>query len=155
MASPTRMLPQMVICSTCLARSLQIKLKVCDYIKHIRVFHAFEPNFKFTCGINGCVRSYTNIGSFKNHVSDVHCNTDISDTANDLDRGSDASLPDGLLSSSNTSDTLDSTLEYVTDSRRDSDDDSLQKDSSHTTATDVQNCSWNQLQKSAALFLFV
>ena len=151
MVSPTSILPPMVVYSTCFARGLQVKLNVCDYIKHIRVFHTFEPNFKFTCGINGCVRSYTNIGSFKNHVSTVHCNTDSNDTADGLDRGSDASLPDGLLSSSNTSDALDNTLEYDTDSS-DSGDDSLRKDSSHSTAIHMQNCSWDELQKSSALF---
>lgn len=63
--------PAMATCSSCFARGLQVKLNACDYIKHIRLFHAFEPNFRFTCGIDGCMRSYTNIGTFKNHVSAV------------------------------------------------------------------------------------
>lgn len=40
--------------------------------------------------------------------------------------GSDVSIPDGLLSSRSTSDTLDNTLEYDTDSSN-SDDDSLER----------------------------
>ena len=43
-----------------------------DYIKHLRLFHAHRPDFKVVCGINGCIRSYSNLGSFKNHISFMH-----------------------------------------------------------------------------------
>ena len=108
--------PTMAICTACLVHGLNVKLNTCEYIKHIRLFHAFEPNFKFTCGIDGCIRSYTNIGTFKNHVSVVHSSA----TANDLNRGSDISLPEEpsqdehLSSCDNTNDALDNTLENDT-----------------------------------------
>ena len=56
----------------CSDSGLQLDLTICDYIKHLQLFHAHQAHFKFTCGIDGCVRSYTNIGTFKNHVSAVH-----------------------------------------------------------------------------------
>ena len=40
--------------------------------QHIRLFHAHQPDFKVTCGISGCQRTYTNFGTFRNHVYDVH-----------------------------------------------------------------------------------
>ena len=49
-----------------------LKFNVTDYIKHIKIFYAFKLDFKITCGINGCQRSYSNLGTFLNHVSDVH-----------------------------------------------------------------------------------
>lgn len=30
------------------------------------------PGFKVTCGIDGCQRTYSNLGTFLNHVSGVH-----------------------------------------------------------------------------------
>ena len=30
------------------------------------------PDFKVTCGIDGCQRTYSNLGTFLNHVSGVH-----------------------------------------------------------------------------------
>ncbi len=61
-----------ISCSLCLSSGLRLNLKICDYIKYLRLFHAHHVDFKFTCGIDGCVRSYNNIGTFKNHVSAVH-----------------------------------------------------------------------------------
>lgn len=58
-------------CKLCLAAS-HLKFNVTDYIKHIKIFHAFKPDFKVTCRINGCPKSYSNLGTFLNHVSGVH-----------------------------------------------------------------------------------
>ena len=111
-----------------------------------------NPILNFTCGIDGCIRSYTNIGTFKNHLSAVHSSA----TANDLNRGSDISITEEpsqdehLSSCDNTNDALDNTLENDTDSSSDSDDhDTVHKES---TSIHLQN-SHNQLQKSSALFL--
>ena len=47
-----------------------------EYTKHLRLFHSSTPGFKITCGINGCQRAYTNIGTFKNHLYGVHSDYD-------------------------------------------------------------------------------
>lgn len=60
-----------VSCPLC-PDSRHLKLDIKEYLKHIRLFHANQANFKITCGINGCQRSYTNLGTFQNHVSGIH-----------------------------------------------------------------------------------
>ena len=49
-----------------------LKFHVSDYIKHLKIFHAHQPNFKVICGIGGCQRNYTNLGTFQNHIYGVH-----------------------------------------------------------------------------------
>ena len=58
-----------------------VTISASDYIKHIRLFHEYQPKFQFTCGINGCPRSYHNVGTFKDHVSVMHDNLGISNSA--------------------------------------------------------------------------
>ena len=49
------------------------------------MLHANQPNFKVICGIDGCARTFTNIGTLKNHVSLVHYDTlpTLSDLSSD------------------------------------------------------------------------
>jgi len=68
-------------CSLC--TGLSVKFNTGDYIKHLRLFHAHRPDFKVTCGIDGCLRNYTNLGSFKNHISFMH-NTDSERHTNEI-----------------------------------------------------------------------
>ena len=49
-----------------------LKFAISDYLKHLRLFHGHQANLRFTCNISGCQRSYTNIGTFQNHVYSVH-----------------------------------------------------------------------------------
>ena len=58
-------------CKFCSAAS-HLKFNVTDYIKHIKIFHAFKSDFKMNCGITDCQRSFSNLGTFLNHVSGVH-----------------------------------------------------------------------------------
>ena len=60
-----------VICSLCSAAS-HLRFNIKGYIQHIRLFHAHQVDFKITCGIGGCQRSFTNCGTFINHVYGVH-----------------------------------------------------------------------------------
>ena len=54
-------------------------------------------DFKFTSGIDGCVRSYNNIGTFKNHVSAVHYGSPASNSPNEnLVNSSEACTDDTL-----------------------------------------------------------
>ena len=66
-----------ITCKLCSATS-HLKLQTKEYIQHIKLFHAHQPDFKVTCGISGCQRTYTNFGTFRNHVYDVHseCTTE-------------------------------------------------------------------------------
>ena len=75
---------QVTFCSLCSSRGLQIKLSASNYIKHIRLFHEYQPNFQFTCGINSCPRRYHNVGTFKNHVSGVHADVGPSSAGDSL-----------------------------------------------------------------------
>ena len=49
-----------------------LKFDVSGYIKHLKIFHAYQPDFKVICGIRGCQRSYTNLGTFQNHIYGIH-----------------------------------------------------------------------------------
>ena len=57
-------------CSLC-TNIQRVKFTFSDYLKHLRLFHVHQANFRVTCGISGCQRSYTNIRKFQNHVYDV------------------------------------------------------------------------------------
>lgn len=43
-----------------------------SYIKHVFESHSSVPNFLFTCGINGCSRTFRNYSSIKSHFSRHH-----------------------------------------------------------------------------------
>lgn len=47
-------------------------MNISDFLKHVRLFHAHQPNFFISCGIGGCLRTFQNFSTFKNHVSDRH-----------------------------------------------------------------------------------
>ena len=64
----------MIKCSLCLPSFPQFSIG--EYTKHLRLFHSGTPGFKITCGINGCQKAYSNIGTFKNHLYGVHCDYD-------------------------------------------------------------------------------
>ena len=60
-----------IICKLCSAAS-HLKFNIKGYIQHVRLFHAHKADFRTVCGINGCLRSFTNFGTFTNHVYSVH-----------------------------------------------------------------------------------
>ena len=47
-------------------------MNIRDYLKHVRLFHAHQPNFCISCGVHGCQRTFQNFSTFKNHISDMH-----------------------------------------------------------------------------------
>ena len=65
---------RMIKCPLCSPSFPQFSIG--EYTKHLRLFHSSAPDFKITCGINGCQRAYTNIGMFKNHLYGIHCGYD-------------------------------------------------------------------------------
>ena len=56
-----------VACPLCTSKDMKFT-RIVDYLKHQRLFHAHQPNFRLTCDIGGCKISYTNMGTFQNHV---------------------------------------------------------------------------------------
>ena len=60
-----------VECSLC-THTPPLRFSIANYLRHLRLFHVHQPNFDIKCGIGGCCRSYTNIGTFQNHVYAVH-----------------------------------------------------------------------------------
>ena len=120
----------------------------------LRLFHAYKPDFKITCGINGCLRSYTNVGTFRNHVSAAHYSNDqlYADTT-------DRDDPNGIQCNENP---------YSSDEDLQSDNpnsdlvaENTFSDTNNITDTeDVEacnvhslDCSMELLQRSSALFL--
>lgn len=64
-------------CTMCSAAS-HLKFHVSEYIKHLKIFHAHQPDLKIICGIGGCQRNYTNLGTFQNHIYGVHSDVSCS-----------------------------------------------------------------------------
>ena len=62
----------LVKCQLCPVGMANQLFKVGEYIKHLRLLHASQPDFKVTCGINGCQRVYKNLGTFRNHLYAMH-----------------------------------------------------------------------------------
>ena len=67
-------------CTMCSAAS-HLEFHVSEYIKHLKIFHAHQPDFKIICGIRGCQRNYTNLGTFPNHIYGVHSDVSCTITA--------------------------------------------------------------------------
>ena len=67
-----------LVCPLCPAeRANNLKYNTRDYLKHIQLFHLHQPNFKITCGIGGCRRTFQTLPVFRNHISDMHsCDPD-------------------------------------------------------------------------------
>lgn len=62
-----------LVCQLCPAeRALSLPFTLKDYLKHIELFHAHQPNFHIMCGIGGCQRTFHNLQTFRNHISDHH-----------------------------------------------------------------------------------
>ena len=62
-----------ISCTSC---SYRCKAKL-DLIKHLFAAHSFEQNFKFQCGIKGCLYQFhsgATFSSFKTHVNRKHPN---------------------------------------------------------------------------------
>ena len=62
----------LVKCQLCPIGMANQLFKIGEYIKHLRLLHVSQPDFKVTCGINGCQRVYKNFGTFKNHLYAMH-----------------------------------------------------------------------------------
>ena len=61
------MTSNVVTCSLC-SDMPHVNFKICDYLKLLRLFHVHQADFRVSCGISECQRSYTNMGRFQNHV---------------------------------------------------------------------------------------
>ena len=62
-----------LVCQLCPAeRALSLPFTLKDYLRPIELFHAHQPNFRIVCGIGGCQRTFHNLQTFRNHISDHH-----------------------------------------------------------------------------------
>lgn len=53
-------------------RTDRLKFTLKQYLQHLRLFHAHQPRFHLTCGIQGCQRTFLKFRTFENHVSLMH-----------------------------------------------------------------------------------
>ena len=60
-----------IICKLCSAPS-HLKFNIRGCIQHIHLFNKHKADFRTVCGIDGCLRSFANFGTFTNHVYSVH-----------------------------------------------------------------------------------
>ena len=47
-------------------------LNYASVIQHIGSVHAWEPRFRITCGIDGCIRKYTSYRCYREHIINKH-----------------------------------------------------------------------------------
>ena len=70
----------MLVCPIC-PRELTVGLKfnLTEFLKHVKLFHSHQPNFSITCGVRGCMRSFHNYITFRNHLYMYHsCDSNLS-----------------------------------------------------------------------------
>lgn len=61
------------LCSLCPSERInRVKFSLKQYLQHLRLFHAHQPRFHLTCGIQGCQRTFSKFRTFENHVSSMH-----------------------------------------------------------------------------------
>jgi len=70
---------QVIHCQFCCYRCTTYRA----YVKHVFESHSSAPNFLFTCGIDGCSRTFRNYSSIKSHFSRDHFN-EVESTVGDL-----------------------------------------------------------------------
>ena len=46
-------------------------------MRHSFENHSSEPNFSFLCGINDCIRRFSNLSTINSHISRKHCDDDL------------------------------------------------------------------------------
>ena len=37
-------------------------------VKHVRLVHSCDPNFRIQCSVEGCLRTFTNYRTYQNHL---------------------------------------------------------------------------------------
>ena len=163
-------------CSLCTELTAVKFASIGDYIKHLRLFHAHRPDFKVVCGINGCIRSYSNLGSFKNHISFMHSTEcehraleicadqvittdDSQDTAPDEEPSEFGSESDSLTSDEDEDEDFISGHD-ISNLNEDENVSSIDvssrglRNNDNSTSDDIQSWTMKDLQKSSAHFLF-
>lgn len=62
-----------LICPLCPPeRTVNLNMNLTDFLKHVQLFHSHQPGFSITCGLDGCLRSFSSFRSFRNHVYSYH-----------------------------------------------------------------------------------
>ena len=130
-------------------------ISVGEYTKHLRLFHASKPDFKITCGINGCQQAYTNLGIFKNHLYGIHSGaidamTVVAPESMHAAPESESPCCSGL----NSTDCADArTTETTSSDHHDDNDVSDSTNNPETVCSGSLSCTSDAMQKSSALFL--
>ena len=127
-----------------------------EYTKHLRLFHASKPDFKITCGINGCQQAYTNLGTFRNHLYGIH--SGVIDTITIFTPESTHAAPESespCCSGLNSTDSEDAHTIETTSSDHDNDND-VSDSTNNPAEMDCSGslcCTPDAMQKPSALFL--
>ena len=69
--SMTHSTSHQLICPLCTDAS-HLHFDLTSFLKHIKLFHSHQAEFKITCGIGGCQKSFTHFRTFQNHISSIH-----------------------------------------------------------------------------------
>ena len=127
-----------VTCKLCSA-ACHLTFNVKGYIQHIRLFHAHHADFNITCGIGGCQRSYTNCGTFINHVYAIH--------------GENSKVRCQVLSQSSISEDYDQSINHDDYDEEEGEYENYGVKLPSQSYDNQVHCSQELLQKSAATFL--
>ena len=107
-------------------------------LKHLSLFHAYQPDFKVPYAIDGCSRHFTNLRTYQNHMSSVHnCCKDIESSVH-VEQDSSGVIESSSDMNENNSDC-------------DNNDTNIVEENLNTTETSAY--SRELLQKSSTLFL--
>ena len=81
-------LNEQLVCALCPhERTAHLHFDLTGFLKHMKLFHAYQAGIRVTCGISGCQRSFSNFRTFQDHVSAMHrYQQDIGNVTLGLDR---------------------------------------------------------------------
>lgn len=75
-----------LVCPLCpYEQTSELNLNLRSFLQHIQLFHSHQPSFCMTCGLNGCLRTFTNFRVFRNHVYAFHNGSDPTNVASVTD----------------------------------------------------------------------
>ena len=121
------------------------------FLRHTFQSHSNEPNFLFTCGVEGCQQTFRTYASICSHLNRKHRHANLEEVQSEVIAGTSTYLSNEINNiEDNVSNYRD---DDITESFPDDEDDDITTGSEDNI--DVSGCTSteNYLQRSAALFL--
>ena len=120
------------------------------FLKHTFQSHSNEPNFLFTCGVEGCQQTFRTYVSICSHLNRKHRHANLEEAQSEIIAGTSTYLPNEI---NNMEDNVSVYIhDGITDSFPDHEDDDITSGSEDNVDVSGGISTEDYLQRSAALF---